>query len=227
MKKGLLTVAVLSVLMGGCSTATKMLSDPGIASGPQTAISEQRVTQDFKRRGVKVEYSMFFREIKAIEVTGYAPVWGNSPSATESAYKVAELDAKKKLVDFIWKETVSSDTSVKMISKSLERARDQKTNRIASNYDNQDISVSDIDVEGKPTQAQGTPQNVNVATRNDAVEIATTMNSFIRSNNKGILSGLRLVDNSVLDNGKVVTVVYRWDAKHTSDIQDVRRMMSR
>jgi hypothetical protein len=114
-----------------------------------------------------------------------------------------------------------------MISKSLERARDQKTNRIASNYDNQDISVSDIDVEGKPTQAQGTPQNVNVATRNDAVEIATTMNSFIRSNNKGILSGLRLVDNSVLDNGKVVTVVYRWDAKHTSDIQDVRRMMSR
>jgi hypothetical protein len=227
MKKSLLAMAVLTVFMGGCSTATKMLSDPGIRSGEQTAISEQRVTQDFKRRGVKVEYSMFFRDIKAIEVTGYAPVWGNSPSATESAYKVAELDAKKKLIDFIWKETVASDTSVNMISKSLERGRDQKTNRIASNYDNQNVSISDIDVEGKPTQAAGSPQNVNVATRNDAVEIATTMNNFIRTNNKGILSGLRLVDNAVLDGGKVVSVVYRWDARHTGDIQDVRRMMSR
>jgi hypothetical protein len=227
MKKSLLLVALLSTVLGGCGTASKLLSDGGISSGQQTAISEQRVTQDFKRRGVKVEYSLFLRELKSIEVTGYAPVWGNSPSATESAYKVAELDAKKKLVDFIWKETVASETSVNMISKSLERARDQKTNRIASNYDNQNVSVSDIDVEGKPTQAAGTPQNVNVATRNDAVEIATTMNSVIRSNNKGILSGLRLVDNAVIDGGRVVTVVYRWDAKHSGDIQDVRRMMSR
>ena len=114
-----------------------------------------------------------------------------------------------------------------MISKSLERARDQKTNRIASNYDNQSVSVSDIDVEGKATQAVGSPQNVNVATRNDAVEIATTMNQIIRNNNKGILGGLRLVDNAVLDGGKVVSVVYRWDSKHTSDIQSVRRQMSR
>lgn len=227
MKKGLLAVAVLGVFMGGCSTANKMLNDVGIPSGSQTAISEQRITQDFKRRGVKVEYTTFFRDIKAIEVTGYAPVWGNSPSATESAYKVAELDAKKKLTDFIWKETVVSDTSVSMISKSLERARDQKTNRIASNYDNQSISISDIDVEGKPTQPAGSPQNVNVATRNDAVEIATTMNNFIRNNNKGILSGLRLVDNTILDNGKLVSVVYRWEARHAGDIQDVRRMMAR
>lgn len=227
MKKGLFTVAVLGVLMGGCSTANKMLNDVGIASGTQTAISEQRITQDFKRRGVKVEYTTFFRDIKAIEVTGYAPVWGNSPSAAESAYKVAELDAKKKLTDFIWKETVISNTSVSMISKSLERARDQKTNRIASNYDNQSISISDIDVEGKSTQPAGSPQNVNVATRNDAVEIATTMNNFIRTNNKGILSGLRLVDNAILDNGKLVSVVYRWEARHAGDIQDVRRMMAR
>jgi len=227
MKKALLGLSVMAVFLGGCSTANKLMSDGGISSGPQTAISEQRITQDFKRRGIKVEYSMFFREIKSIEVTGYAPVWGNSPSATESAYKVAELDAKKKLIDFIYKEIVNSDTSVNMISKALERGRDQKTNRIASNYDNQSVSISDIDVEGKSTQPQGSPQNINVATRNDAVEIATTMNSFIRSNNKGILSGLRLVDNAVLDSGKVVSVVYRWDAKHTGDIQDIRRMMTR
>ena len=227
MRKSLVSIALATIFLGGCSTASKMFSDTGISSGQQTSISEQRVTQDFKRRGVKVEYSLFFRDLKAIEVTGYAPVWGNSPSATESAYKVAELDAKKKLVDFIYKETVSSETSVNMISKSLERGRDQKTNRIASNYDNQSVSVSDIDVEGKATQPSGTPQNVNVATRNDAVEIATTMNSFIRANNKGILSGLRLVDNAVLDNGKVVSVVYRWEANQASDIQNVRRLMSR
>lgn len=227
MKKTLLAVALTSTVLGGCGTTNKLFSDAGIKSGEQTAISEQRVTQDFKRRGVKLEYSLFLRELKAIEVTGYAPVWGNSPNATESAYKVAELDAKKKLVDFIYRETVASETSVNMISKSLERARDQKTNRIASNYDNQSVSVSDIDVEGKATQAVGSPQNVNVATRNDAVEIATTMNQIIRNNNKGILGGLRLVDNAVLDGGKVVSVVYRWDSKHTSDIQSVRRQMSR
>ena len=60
--------------------------------------------------------------VEAIEATGYAPVWGNSMNAARESYRVAELEAKKSLNDFINKETITSTTSVRMISKNLEQA---------------------------------------------------------------------------------------------------------
>jgi hypothetical protein len=213
----ILAVLIVSSMsaLNGCSSNTPSSNSNSspIASGAQTAIREQRATQDFKREGIKIIYSTFGRSIDAIEVTGYAPVWGNSSGAIESAYKVAELDAKRKLNDFINKESIQSSTSVNMITRSLEKAQDSKTNSIANN-----ITTSDEEV--------GNAGN-NVARRQDALTIASTLNQTIRTSSRGILGGLRLIDNAVINEGKNVKVVFRWESKTNNDIIDVRKQMSR
>jgi hypothetical protein len=219
MKLRILAIALASVSLVGCS-GSKFFSESNtgapVSPGAQTAISEQRAVEDFKREGIKIFYTTFTRAVDAIEVTGYAPVWGGSASAVENAYVVAELDAKKKLNDFINKESVASVTSVNIITRNLEKAQDNKTNRIANN-----ISTSDEEV------AEGAAPGVNQATRQDALNIASTLNRNIRVSARGILGGLRLVDTQVLNGGRTVKVVYRWDKKHTNDIVNVRKMMMR
>ena len=209
-----LAVAYIALLNGCSSNSPAPNSNAGsVASGAQAAISEQRATQDFKRDGIKIIYSTFGRSIDAIEVTGYAPVWGNSSGAIESAYKVAELDAKRKLNDFINKESIQSSTSINMITRNLEKAQDNKTNSIAQN-----ITTSDEEI--------GSAGN-NIAARQDALTIASTLNQTIRTSSRGILGGLRMVDNAVINDGRNVTVVFRWESKVNNDIIDVRKQMSR
>jgi hypothetical protein len=105
MKRSILALAVVTTLgMTACSS-TKTAVDVGdkntaIPAGSQQAISEQRLASEFKRQGVKVVYSMR-GELEAIETVGYAPVWGNSQNAAREAFRVAELEAKKSLNDFI------------------------------------------------------------------------------------------------------------------------------
>jgi hypothetical protein len=138
MNKRILVAAMAISILGvaGCSSTGANLSSgaqitPGEGTG--TAIADQRLaSSEFKRQGVRIIYSLM-GNVEAIEVTGYAAVWGNSMNAARESYRVAELEAKKSLSDFINKETISSTTSVRMISNNLEQARDQNTNRFASN----------------------------------------------------------------------------------------------
>jgi hypothetical protein len=218
----LLAVAGAVAVLAGCSSPNyHSNSNPGgmVAPGQQTAISEQRATEDFKRDGIKIEYTWggLGSGIKAIEVTGYAPVWGNSSQALESSYKVAELDAKRKLNDFINRENITSSTSVTMITRNLEKAQDNKRNNIATN-----VETSDADVE-----TGGGSSNQNIAIRQDALSIANTLQQNIRTSSRGILGGLRMIDNGVMNNGRTVRVVFRWEEGLTKGIIDVRKSMSR
>ena len=211
-------ITLVSVMaLAGCSSPNyQSQSNPSgqVNPGQQTAISEQRATEDFKRDGIKIIYGMFSGGIEAIEVTGYAPVWGNSASAIESSYKVAELDAKRKLNDFINKESITSSTSVEIISHNLEKATDNKTNNIANNTS---VSTSDTETTGQ----------INQAIRQDALNISSRLQQNIRTSSRGILGGLRMVDNEVVGNGRNVKVVFRWDKKNETGILDVRKSMMR
>ena len=229
MKQTVLTLAVLATLgLGACSSTKVANVGPGVSlpAGAQQAISEQRLESDFKRRGVKIIYTLG-GDIEAIETTGYAPVWGNSQNAAREAYRVAELEAKKSLNDFINKETIASTTSVTMISQNLERARDNKTNNIATNRNRDTVAslATDEEVAGDDQKGEVNREE-NTATRNDALAIASKVQTTIRIRNQGILSGLYLVEGSVINDGKTVRVVYRWDSKHTATRQQIRNLMA-
>jgi len=228
MKRSILALAVVATLgMTACSS-TKTAVDVGdkgsaIPAGSQQAISEQRLASEFKRQGVKVVYSMS-GELEAIETIGYAPVWGNSQNAAREAFRVAELEAKKSLNDFINRETIQSSTSVQMISKNLEKARDNKTNNFATNKNRDTVASVASDEEAK---ADGeVNREENTAIRQDALEIATRVNTTITTKNRGILGGLYLVEGDVINDGKTVRVVYRWDLKHQPVRMQIRNMMA-
>lgn len=230
MNKSVLAVAILSMGLAACSSTKVADVKPGVAipTGPQQAISEQRLQNDFKRQGVRVIYTLR-GEIEALEATGYAPVWGNSQNAAREAFRVAELEAKKSMNDFINNETIKTAVSVEMISRNLERARDNKTNNFATNR-NRDVVASesnDDEVTGNKSENKAENNKMeNTAIRNDALNIASRVSTNITIRNQGILGGLYLVEGDVINDGKNVRVVYRWDQKHTQTRLTIRSMMA-
>lgn len=228
MKHKLIVVAVAAAVTG-CAMfdrVTQVRPGTTIDPGPQQAISEQRMTSDFRREGVRVIYTLT-GALEAIEATGYAPVWGNSENARREAFRAAELEAKKALNDFINQETITSTKSMEIISKNLEKARDTKVNNFASNRLPNMISSSDEDLENNSrTQADGDrSQTENVARREDAMRIATNTRTEIRVQNRGILGGLQFKEGGVINDGRTVRAVWRWDKKNNEQRGAIRGLM--
>jgi hypothetical protein len=221
-----LAMAGLLVTISGCSSTKdtgSLSSGTGIEPGSNASvpIAEQRLaTSEFKRSGVKIIYSLT-GNVEAIEVTGYAPAWGGSHKSAREAFRAAELEAKKSLSDFIHKETITSRASVDMITANLEHAQDNTANKFATNKpakNNGELVATDEDV--------GTTANENQAVRNNAVKMATNMRTTIVSSNRGIISGLYLKESQVIDDGKAVKVVMRWDKKNNPVRLQIGKMMA-
>jgi len=224
MKKHILALTALA-LLSACSSTKSSNTTAGINPGTTatTAISEQRATSDFKRQGIRVHYTLT-GNLEAIESTGYAPVWGNSENALRESYRVAELEAKKRMNDFIHKETITSAVSVKMISQNLEQAKDQKNNQFTSNRTGSSELIATDDIDDVANKSATVADN-NTAARTDALKISSTVNTTITNNNQGILGGLYLKEGEVINNGRAVQVVMRWDARHQDIRLQVRGMM--
>ena len=226
MKTRILSATAVAVLVAltGCSS-NPLSSNGGVAPGANATapISEQTATNDFVRHGVSIKYSLWSGNVESIEVIGYAPVWGSSQNALRESFRVAELEAKKSLNDFINKENITSRTSVNMISSNLEQANDNKKNNFTNNAIK---STDDIATDLQPQRNNGSSSREdNTAVRNDALRIATTVNNTITTQNAGILAGLYLVKGEVINSGKNVRVVYRWDKKSNAVRPAVRAMM--
>jgi uncharacterized protein YceK len=232
MKKHILTATALATLlvMSGCASynpLTPTAQGGGVTPGQSatTAISEQVAVNDFTRNGIKITYGLMSGELKSIEATGYAPVWGNSSSAVREAFRVAELEAKKSLNDFINRENITSTTSVKMISKNLEQANDNKNNNFVSNIIKSSDEFTEMAGELNPTADNTTKTDNNTAVRNDALKIASTVNNTINIKAQGILGGLYLVEGEVIKGGKNVMAIYRWDARSSATRPAIRASM--
>lgn len=235
-KLTLVATATALTLLSGCSTTkgtdptkgTNVSAGGDINPGLQQALNEQRVVNDFKRQGIRVIFSLG-GELEAIESVGYAPVRGNSQMALRESYRVAELEAKKAMNDFINRETITSSTSVAMISRNLERAKDNRVNNFATNRNNEPISeVSDEEVGelSMPGEARVTGTETNTANRDDAINIASRVKTNIAIRNSGILSGLYLVEGQVVNSGRTVRAVYRWDQRHVPVRARLRDLMA-
>lgn len=235
MKQRILVLAMSGLLatLVGCSSAPTTTSSTGTGTGAGTPIGDQRLAaSEFRKEGVKIIYSLN-GQLEAIEVTGYAATWGSSTNASREAYRVAELEAKKSLNDFINKETIVTKTSVVMISENLENAEDSTSNK-SSNKPTakqgntgtaEDLVAADDDAAVKAAQEDGNT-NENTTTRNNALKIASKLRTTITNSNQGILSGLYLKEGAVIDDGKAVKVVMRWDKKHNASRLEIGKLMA-
>jgi hypothetical protein len=202
-----LTVLVLALTLAACSSTKQA---PSIDGGQITAINAQKLTTNFKRKGVKLEWECAWGtgafgltdamcvkgDIKAIEVTAYATSNGNSENNRETAFKVAEMKAKAKLRHFIHEDVYSSSVQNTM-SKNVEKANDRIKNRIKSD---EDVAMSDEDAS----------KDTNFAIRENSNDTVRTVTESIRTQAQGILKGIQVADESIVDR-QTVAVTIRWD----------------
>jgi hypothetical protein len=215
----------LAVTMGLTACSSTKVADVGsgtaVPPGTQQAISEQRAASDFKREGVRLIYSLTGR-LEAVEAVGYAPVWGNSQNAVQAAYEVAYVMAKDRMSSFLHPETITSKRVVDTISKNLEKARDNKTNKFATN------KTSDFAFETSDTEAARDGEinrEENTAVRNDALNIASNIRTTVSVQRSGILGGVVFKDGRVINDGRNVQVLVRWDRKDNTQRRVVLREM--
>lgn len=83
-----------------------------------------------------------------------------------------------------------------------------------------------LDEEPKQSENKESRQEENTAVRNDALKVASRVSTTITTQNKGILSGLYLVEGAVINDGKNVAVVYRWDRKANANRVQLRNLMA-
>ena len=215
---------IAAALITGCSTTDSKKKTEAASQNGVVPISEQRASLDFKRRGLRFTHT-FSGKIDSIEATGHAPIWGGGQNATREAIRVAELEAKKILNDFLNDEALTSSVSVSMISKNIEKASDRRNTVNLARDTGVMALTADDEIDG-PAMKETQNASFN-AVRSDALRIATDLKTTITLNNKGILTGLYLVDAEVVDGGKNVRATYRWDRKNDDTRREVLDLMRR
>lgn len=200
--KKVLTVIAAAAIMAGCSTIK-----PSAVEAPQvTAVSSQKLSTTFKRQGIKMEWDCAWGtgwsdklcirgDIKSIEVTGYATSNGNSEALRELAFRVAETQAKAKLRHFL-QEDIYSSRVVNTISKNIEKANDRTKTRI----EGEEVSMTDDEAS----------KDTNWAIRENTNNVTRNVVETIRANAQGILRGVYVTDESIVDR-QTVKVTIRWD----------------
>lgn len=221
MKLAKLSTLVLALTLTACSS-TKLSS--GLDGGSITPINAQKLETTFKRKGIKLEWECAFGtgmfgvtdkacvkgDIKAIEVTAYAPSYGNSEVNRENAFKVAEMNAKAKLRKFIQQDVYTSEVS-NTLSKNVEKANDRIKSRIKAD---EEVAMSDEDA----------AKDTNFAIRENTNETVRTVTETVRVQAQGILKGVHVVEGSekVVDR-QTVQVTIRWDKDSEAASQFLRK----
>lgn len=202
MKRVLLATAVALMLSACSSTKITKAEDPG----SMTPIQSQKLTSNFTRKGIKLEFDCGTlsswtsgcnkAEPTAIEVTAYAPSYGNSENNRENAFRVAEMRAKAKLRHFVNEDVNSSQTKT-VLAKNIEKANDRIKQRISAN---EEVNMTDDEA----------TKETNWAIRQNTNDTVQTLAETVRINAAGILRGVRSIDERIVDR-QTVQVTIRWD----------------
>ena len=120
----------------------------------------------------------------------------NSEVNREQAFRVAEMNAKAKLRKFIHEDVATSETK-QVISKNIEKANDRIKQRINAN---EEVNMTDDEA----------TKETNFAIRENTNETVQNLTETIRVNAAGILRGVYVKDEVVVDR-QTVQVTIRWD----------------
>lgn len=220
-----LKYVVLATLIGlaGCST-TKVAD---VVDAPQvTAIGNQKLTSEFKRRGIKIEYECAWgtgmfgitdkfcskTNLKSIESTAYAPSYGNTETNREVAFRVAEDQAKAKLIRFL-REDIQSTSVTRTISKNIEKANDRLKQKMSAS---EDVSMSEEDAS----------KDTNYTIRENTNDTTREFVDTVRNQAAGILKGVYVTEEKIVGR-QTVQVTIRWDRDSQKSSNDFRRVMGR
>jgi hypothetical protein len=216
-----LALIATSIILAGCSGAPT--KPEGLDSGPITAINAQKLSSSFKRQGIKLEWdckwgSGVFEatcikgEATAIEVTGYAPSFGNSEVMRETAFIVAQTSALDKLARFI-KQDINSSRVITTLTKNIEKAQDRTKSKINNN---DTVEMADDDKS----------KDTNNAVRENTNETVRTVTDNIRTSAQAILRGVKTVDEAIVDR-QTVSVTIRWDKNSAAMAEYLGKRISR
>jgi hypothetical protein len=215
MKKTALAMSMAAMItLTGCSSLgfgskEQALTPP---SDSQTAVRDGTISTEFKDEGIKLFYT-FTGKLDRIEVYGLAPAWKGNVDV------LAEADAMDKLVKFVHGKTVSTDRRVKIMAKSLDKARDNTLNRFKSNDDNLNFDSRELENAGSENTSNNTSRRIADRVENTLVNTVTTITA------KGRLTGVRKIRDSVVQDGKLYVAVYQWSEKDQATSEFIRGRM--
>ena len=215
MKKTALAMSMAAMItVTGCGSLgfgskEQALTPP---SDSQTAVRDGTISTEFKDEGIKLFYT-FTGKLDRIEVYGLAPAWKGNVDV------LAEADAMDKLVKFVHGKTVSTDRRVKIMAKSLDKARDNTLNRFKSNDDNLNFDSKELENSGSENTSNNTSRRIADRVENTLVNTVTTITA------KGRLTGVRKVRDSVVQDGKMYVAVYQWSEKDQATSEFIRGRM--
>lgn len=215
-------VLALALAVTACGTTKQTGTDaPEI-----TAIGNQKLTSSFNRKSIKIEYNCAWgtgafgltdalcskTDLKSIEVTAYAPSFGNSEVLRENAFKVGADQAKAKLIRFL-KEDIQTSTVTKTISKNIEKANDRIKQKITAG---ESVDMSDEDAD----------KDTNYAVRENTNDTTREFIETVRGQAQGILKGVYVSEEKIVDR-QTVAVTIRWDRDSQRSANDIRRVMGK
>ena len=215
MKKTALAMSMAAMItLTGCGSLgfgskEQALTPP---SDSQTAVRDGTISTEFKDEGIKLFYT-FTGKLDRIEVYGLAPAWKGNVDV------LAEADAMDKLVKFVHGKTVSTDRRVKIMAKSLDKARDNTLNRFKSNDDNLNFDSRELENAGSENTSNNTSRRIADRVENTLVNTVTTITA------KGRLTGVRKISDSVVQDGKLYVAVYQWSEKDQATSEFIRGRM--
>lgn len=205
MKKIVFLLATIVSIQLGCS------SQP--ISTNQKKITDQKLASNFRKDGLTLEFTIK-GELKSVEVVGYAAAMGSSEMQQETAFEIAELDAKAKLQRFLSQE-IKTTRVTSTFSKNIEKANDKiKTNSISPN---EIITLSDNEVKNNNSE------NISSSERENANEVTRTLIRKINEEARGIQNGVYIKNTEIMSDGKTVKVVIRWDQESDRASEEIRK----
>jgi len=217
MKKSALALALVAALGLSACSSTKPVGGLNPPSDSQVAVKDTQISTDFKDQGIKIYYTLT-GNLDRIEVYGMAPAWKGNVDI------IAEADAMDKLVKFVHGQTVSTERRVKIMTKTLDRARDNTLNRFKSTDGSLSFNATDVENDmpnnsGEESSKDNTSRRVADRVENTLVNTVNTITA------KGRLTGVRKIGDRVVGDGKIYVAVYQWSEKDQATSEFIRNRM--
>ena len=221
--KKLLPVAV-AALLGGCASidnvnpfaesADYTVSQPGDNT---VAVKDQKVGL-VNDEGIKIYYTLL-GDLDRIEVYGVAPAWKGNVEI------VAELDAKERLVKYLYDEKVNTSRSVEVLTRTIDKARDNALNKMQNGLpQDQVVEFAEEKVEAEVIEQPNKTSNNTSRRVAERIE-STKISALTKITSGGTLRAMRKVSSEVRDDGRTYVAVYRWSEKDQDTANSIRTKM--